>query len=176
MNLKEIIEMALLNLNEDLDDITKAELSETIKTYVNVAYIDIMKNIVKPFYQESVSVKNHVIEFSDFRFVPKNIIAVNYHTSSLDFEISEQTVYVAKLKDGEVAVKYNTEMHKLINDWDMPEFDEGFHSVLSDYATYRMLLSGSRPRQMRAEPFYREYINGYSRITNKNVTKIINKY
>lgn len=164
----------LLNMNEKCDENTLLEYGDEILEYINQAYLQVMTTKVKPVKTVSCKSENNRIAKCD---IGGDFFEINRITDKYGMEkrYSFNGEYLF-LDDGEYEVEYVYVPESLDEDRDVPQMDIGFHYILSDYATYRMFLKGSKARQARGDAFLSSYLNGLARMYPPKNVAIRNKF
>lgn len=179
MTLKELIEKTLVNINEDLDSETVAEYREEIVGYINDAYLDICIHRLKPEKTAEVMTDEHGKIEKDQ--LPQDFICVEkvYSVKGKPvFFYMEKGAPVTYCKNDTLQMQYRYQPERLENDGDTPYLPDWAHYALSDYATWRKMMKGTRIRQLRGEVFYVQYLEVCSKISNmqRDRKNIVNKY
>ena len=161
MTLLEIIERALINLSEDTDADTVEEYKDEygIVGYINQAYFAIVENDWKPYKTATVTLDaDSMLDFSDISDL-REIISIKSGEILPIVEYGEASdkIKVHTTPLSAVVVKYYHTTVPLASDTDEPVFPLQYHDALSDFATYRILITGSLTRQQRAQAFYIDY-------------------
>ena len=177
MTLKEIIELALRLLTEDVDDVTYAEYEPLLKSAVNDAYMDICKFKYVPIKTEQILLSNGSFNISILSETLHNIIEIKNDARDFMYRLEDGVCYVFPNINENVTVRYSYVPQELLLDTDTPIFPAEYHSCLSDYAVYRALGVGSQARQARALFFFDLYVNKANKIERYEHSETIkNKY
>lgn len=174
MNVIGLIKAVLRNMNEKDDTQTIFELGGEILSYLNEGYVNAVVTKLKP-------VKTVTCESVDSRIALKDIGSDFYEINrvidkyGIEMRYSRNSEYLF-IKDGIYDVEYIFVPKELKNETDEPVISSAFHYILSDYATYRMFLKGSKARQARGEAFLSSYLNGLNRLMEAKRMIIKNKF
>lgn len=161
MTLLEIIERALINLGEDTDADTVEEYKDEygIVGYINHAYFAVVENDWKPYKTATVTLNaDSMLDFSDIPDL-REIVSIKSGEVLPVVEYGEASDKIKVYTDAssDVDVKYYYSPDALANDDDEPVFPSQYHDALSDFAAYRILITGTLTRQQRAQAFYIDY-------------------
>lgn len=174
MNVSELKRAVLRNMNEKDDEQTVLELGDEILSYLNDGYLNAVATKIKPV--------KRVMCKSEMGRIPLEGIAEDFNDIvrvldkyGMDTRFSRNSEYIF-VDDGVYEVEYIYLPKELIADEDVPLIDKAFHYILSDYATYRMFLKGSKARQGRGDVFLSSYLNGMNKLTGISPAYIRNKY
>jgi hypothetical protein len=160
MNLKRLLTRVLAQLNEDVLEDDRRALAVA---YVNEAYDEMMR-MYRPHIDVTLLVpEDGVVPLSLLGARTGRVLSVRKGIGEVPFDVDELGI---RLTGGEGAViarcRYNPA--PLVEDGDVPELPESFHGALADYATYRMMGTGGRARQQRADMFFSRYLTRKSQI------------
>lgn len=177
MTLKEIMELSLRLMMEDVDEDTLTEFRPLLTSVINDAYLDICKFKYVPSKTEDIKLNDGAFNLSDLGSTVNEIIDVKYGDKQLQFNVQDKVCSVLSMKDETVTVRYSYIPPKLIEDNDEPILPEEYHTCLADYATFRALGTGSSARQTRALFFFDVYIRKANKIERMDKSDTIeNKY
>jgi|GEM_PF-1404857 len=177
MTLKEIMELSLRLMMEDVDDDTLAEYGPLLKSVINDAYMDICRFKYVPTKSENITLSDGAFNISELSETLNEIIKIEYDDKELPFNIEDGVCSVFLLRDETVFVKYSYLPPALSVDTDVPIIPEEFHTALADYAVFRMLSTGSSARQTRAMFFFDIYVRKANKIERMDKSGTIkNKY
>lgn len=175
MTLREIMELSIRLLSEDVDEDTISDYMPLLKSVINDAYIDICRYKYVPVKKEDVTLNGGMFNTSALSMSLNEIVEIKENNKNLSFRIEDGICAVFSKTDETVSVKYSYIPDRLINDSDTPIFGSQYHSCLADYAVYRLLGMGTSARQSRALFFYDIYLNRTSKIERMEKSETIEK-
>jgi len=177
MKLAQIVKLALLQLDEDLED--AVEYDELFKMYANQGYSIAFRDYYKPRIFLTVTSDDEgridrcalgegkIIEIRDeFKR------AVNFGLSP-----DGRCIMVGR-GDADYTCFVEDTPYPLKDD-DEPRIPEEAHPALVDYICYRHLMNGNMAKQQRGQMYYQEFIRGMRRIVPQgagSVTHMKNLY
>lgn len=177
MTLREIMELSIRLLSEDVDEETISDYMPLLKSVINDAYIDICRYKYVPVKKEDITLSGGAFNTLALSMSLNEIVEIKENNKELPFRVEDGICTVFSKTDETVSVKYSFIPNRLINDSDTPIFGSQFHSCLADYAVYRLLGMGTSARQSRALFFYDIYLNRANKIERMEKSeKIENKY
>lgn len=166
MTLLEIIQCTLINLGEDTDAETVNEYKQGfgLVEHVNTGYMQVCERNYRPCRVERVLLD------ADGCFLPSGLSSTVLFIEGVypeggagkgapkaHYALPDSKVRVLNARNENVDVAYRYLPCVLENDTDVPLFPERFHDCLADYATYRVMGTGSVIRQQRAQFFLAEF-------------------
>ena len=177
MTLKEIMELSLRLMMEDVDDDTLTEYGPLLKSVINDAYMDICRFKYVPTKSENIALSDGAFNVLNLSETLNDIIKIKYGDKELPFNIEDGVCSVFSLTDETVSVRYSYLPPVLSADTDVPIIPEEFHTALADYAVFRALGTGSSARQTRALFFFDIYVRKANKIERMDKKSTIeNKY
>ena len=174
MNVGELKQAVLRNMNEDDLGSIPVELGDEILSYLNDGYLNAVLTGEKPVKRKECQAVNGRISVSelDEDFYDVSRIS-NRLGQDVGFYCNGEYIFT---ESGIFEVEYLFVPPLLTDDSDVPIIDEAYHHILSDYATYRMMLKGSRGRQERGNAFLSEYLAGLRKLGRIRYRTIRNKF
>ncbi|MDL2220081.1 hypothetical protein LJC55_00210 [Eubacteriales bacterium OttesenSCG-928-N14] len=173
-----LIERTLININEDVDAQTVLEYRDRIVDLMNEAYQELIATRIKPKKSCTVMVgEDGLIQ----RPLPEDMLQIAELTTTggmpLRYEMREDGVFVYH-HTGQAQMRYIYMPPYLVEDDDEPDLTDWAHYALSDYATWRLMSTGSRARQVRGEVFLGQYLTTIARLAavSSRAQQIVNKY
>jgi len=177
MTLKEIMELSLRLMMEDVDTETLAEFSPLLKGVINDAYIDICRFKYVPIKSEAVVLSDGAFNTPNLSETLNNIVTIKSGDKELLYYVEDGVCSVLTKENESVTVRYSYVPQVLVADTDSPIFAQEYHSCLADYAVYRVLGTGSGARQARALFFFDTYVRQANKIERMQHSEPIkNKY
>lgn len=177
MTLREIMELSIRLLSEDVDEETISDYMPLLKSVINDAYIDICRYKYVPVKKEDITLNEGAFNTSALSMSLNEILEIKLNDKELPFRVEDGICTVFSKTNETVSVKYSYIPNKLNKDSDTPIFASQYHSCLADYAVYRLLGMGTTARQSRALFFYDIYLNRANKIERMEKSeKIKNKY
>ncbi|MDP2891589.1 MAG: hypothetical protein Q8O09_00430 [Bacillota bacterium] len=179
MNVSELILLTLAHLNEDNDEATQSEYREKLLAHFNQAYMEIMRCKHRLATSGEVTLADGKFALSS---LSKKCIKIDrvetLSGAPLFFSVNAEGVATVLSDEEKVCVYYRYLPDALVENGDEPLFPEDQHACLADWATYRVLGTGSRARQLRGDLFYANYLRTLARIppAGEQAEKIANKY
>ena len=155
MTLSQIIELALIQLGEDLED--RKEFDAIFKIYANIGYQKILHDMIKPRSEFTVTVDE-----DGKALVPDNVARIIAARVGDGNGLRE--VPCVLLDDGEcfrvllpkkepetVYLECEIKLPDMCTDTDTPEMvPETAHPAIADYICYHHLMNGNLAKQSRA--------------------------
>ena len=177
MTLKEIMELSLRLMMEDVDEDTLTDFRPLLTRVINDAYIDICRFKYVPIKNEERTLTDGTFELSNLTSTVNEIINIKYGDKELPFHAEDGRCSVFSVKNETVTVRYSYLPPEMSEDNDEPIIPEEYHTCLADYAVFRALGTGSSARQTRALFFFDVYIRKANKIERMDKIKTIeNKY
>ena len=179
MNLKELMILTLRNYDEEPDETAIQEYRERMTAAINEAYLDICQEKLQPTKEITVVVGDDgkiAKTALPAAFVrPTAILTSQGGRLAFRQTIEGLTVYCHK---GAAKMIYIYTPTLLSGDNDVPVIDSQWHWCLSDFATWRLMCSGSRARQLRGEAYLNQYLRAIGHIIPgwRQRPKLGNKY
>lgn len=168
MTLKQIIIMALNNINEDIDELTVEEYRESIVRSINEAYMDICARRYQPRKLSAVKVPEDgnvaVNTLPDDYVQPCGITTGK--GMPLTFSPRGRSLKVYGYT-GTAVLEYVYLPGRMYLDSEKPILPEHNHYCLADYAAWRQLMTGSPARQARGAMFYDSYLKAANRVNRQ---------
>lgn len=179
MTLEQLIQQTLENLNEDTDEDTVLEYRDRIVAFINQAYFEICREKYRPEREMEITTdaQGRILNAQ----LPEGFLrAVEIRTPNGALLRHKRDVKGIAVfgYSGEVIMRYQYLPEEMESDEDTPIFEAGLHYCLADYATWRIMMTGSKQRQTRGEAFYNSYLLAVTKIRPQTGTplRIIHKF
>lgn len=176
MTLLQLQQLCLSQLGEDEEDLP--EFEKALTTYINEAYTALCHSAYHPHHRQYITLINNQFDINQLTYDVVRIAGI-HAPAPLGFVKYGNTVQVddggQKLTQVQVLYEYTPPL--LEQSDQQPVLPQGFHTALADWATARMLGTGTRTRQARAEFFLLRFYEAKSRINAQNTgEKLINQF
>lgn len=174
MTVLDLLKCVVRNMNEKDDQETLNVYRDEVLHYINEGYLDAAVSRIKPVKRIKCVSEDGRLPVSqigqDFFEIVK---VLDEHGVEVRHILNNENVFV---KDGVYTVEYVYVPPRLEGDTDEPIIPRPYHYILSDYATYRMFLKGSKGRQARGDAFLQSYLNGLSKMGQVKSSHLRNKF
>lgn len=174
MTFLDLLKLALRNMNEKDDEETLRAYRDEVLHYINEGYLDAAVSRIKPVKRVECVSEDGKIPVSQIGVDFFEIVKVlDMNGVEARYLLNNENVFV---KDGVYTVEYVYVPRRIEEDADEPIIPQPYHYILSDYATYRMFLKGSKGRQARGDAFLQSYLNGLSKMGQVKNKHLKNKF
>lgn len=168
--------LALNQLGEDAEDLP--EYGQALGIYLNEGYAALCQSAYHPEHSEEVSLTGGAFELSQLSRTPVRILSVaGPHPVRFYQQGDTVRVQTGGPDISQVRVRYEYAPPPMAGDDDEPILPQGVHTALADWATARVLGTGSRTRQARAEFFLMRYYEAKGRISAQHAgEQLLNQF
>ena len=191
MTLKELIELTMTHLKVERDtdnytDYTSVTEGLGIDEYINEAYLIVIRDDYPLFKKVSltldtdgqIDVSTLLAEGEGTPLYIKKVYNDNSEFYYIDGDSTGKIKVLSPADDMNAVVYYMPTL--LSSDTDVPAFPAIYHNALSDYATYRVLITGGASKRNAAQYYYSEFERKRKKMGSsygsKTYTTIQNKY
>lgn len=156
--------LALGQLGEDAQDLPEYE--QALGTYINEGYAALCQSAYHPLRSMEVALTGSEFSLALLAPVPMRILHI-HGAFPLRFIQTGDTVrvFTGGLQTDRVRVTYEYLPPPMAQPDDVPVLPEAAHTALADWATARVLGTGSRSRQAKAEFFLMRFYEAKGRLT-----------
>ena len=177
MKLAQIVKLALLQLDEDLED--AVEYDELFKMYANQGYSIAFRDYYKPRIFLTVTSDERGLIDRCALGEGKIIEIRDEFKRAVNFELSPDGRCIMVGRGDADYTCFVEDTPYPLKDDDEPRIPEEAHSALVDYICYRHLMNGNMAKQQRGQVYYQEFARAMRRIVPQgagSVTRMKNLY